>query len=47
MAINTYLSTSESKKQTANKNKRDRIMYMESIWMDARWGGFLENWVKR
>ena len=37
MAINTYLSIIESKKQTANTKKRDRIMDMESILMVARW----------
>ena len=40
MAINTYLSIIESKKQPANTKKRDRIMDMESILMVAsRWRG--------
>ena len=36
-AINTYLSTTESKKQTANKKNRDRIKDTESILMAAIW----------
>ena len=48
MAINTYLSTIESKKQTkANKENRERIMDSESILMVARWEGSVGEWVKR
>ena len=36
-AINTYLSTTESKKQTKQPRNRDRIMDMESILTVARW----------
>ena len=42
MAINTYLSTIESKKQT-KQTRRDRIMDVESILMVARWEGDGEN----
>ena len=31
MAINSLLSTTESKKQTANRQKRNRIIDMETI----------------
>ena len=37
MAINTYLSTTESKKQTKHKKNRARIMDMESVLRVARW----------
>ena len=36
MIRNTYLSTSESKKQTENKKNRDRIMDMENILRVAK-----------
>ena len=42
MAINTYLSTIESKKQTKG---RDRIMDTESVLMVARWEGDVGEWV--
>ena len=42
MAKNTNLSTVESKK--ANEN---RITYMESVLMVARWEGCVGEWVKR
>ena len=45
MAINTYLSTIESKNK-ANKN-RDRIVDMENILMVAIWQGGRGEWVKR
>ena len=55
MAINTYLSTIESKKtnkkqtrsEQANKKNRDRIMDTESILIVARWEGHVEEWAKR
>ena len=47
MAINTHLSTIESKNQTNNKKNRDKIMDIESILMVARWEGSVEEWVKR
>ena len=34
-AINTYLSTSESRKQTKQRRKMDIIVDTESIFMDA------------
>ena len=37
VAINTYLSTIESKNQTKQTRRTDRIMDTESVWM-ARWG---------
>ena len=47
MAINTYLSTIESKKQTTQRRNRNRIMDMESILMVARWEGGVGEWMKR
>lgn len=48
MAINTYLSTIESKKANlANKKNRDRIMDIESILMVARYRVVVREWVKR
>ena len=47
MAINTYLSTIESKKQAKHTNNRDRIMDTESILIVARWEGHVEEWAKR
>ena len=38
MAINTYLSTSESEKQT-KQTRTDRTMGVESVLMVARWEG--------
>ena len=46
MAINTYLTTTESKKQLSKKN-RDRIMDTESMMMDTRWEEDVVEWVKR
>ena len=46
-AINTYLSTTESKKQTANKKNRNRIMDIESVFMVTRREGCMGKWVKR
>ena len=46
MAINTYLSTTESKKQTKQPRNRDRIMDMENFLMVARWEGHVGEWVK-
>ena len=46
MAINTYLSTNESMKQT-KKTSRDRMMDTESFLMVARWEGGVGEWVKR
>ena len=39
MAINSLLSTTESKKQTANRQKRNRIIDMEIIWRVTGWEG--------
>ena len=48
MAINTYLSTIETKNTNeANKKNRGGIMDMESILMVARWEGGVADWVKR
>ena len=46
MAINTYLSTSESRKQTKQRRKMDIIVDTEDILMVARWQGSIEEWVK-
>ena len=47
MAINTCLSTIESKQtNSANKN-RDRIMVTESVFMVARWERYMGERVKR
>ena len=47
MTINTYLSTSESKKQTKQTERTDRNMDMERIVMVAGWEGGVGEWVKR
>ena len=47
MAINTYLSTIESRKPTKQTRTTDRIMDMENILMVARWEEDMEDWVKR
>ena len=48
VAINTYVSTIESKNKTlSNKKNRDRIMDMESILMVTRWVQGMGHWVKR
>ena len=47
MAINTYLSTIESKKQTKQTRRRDRIMDMETVLMVAMWGEVVKEWMKR
>ena len=39
VAINTYLSTIESKNQTKQTRRTDRIMDTESVLMVARWEG--------
>ena len=46
MAINTYLSTTESKKQT-KQTRTDRIMDKMSVLMVAKWEGAAREWVKR
>ena len=43
MAINTYLSTTESKIETKQTRRTDRIMDMESIFMVGRWEGLWGN----
>ena len=43
MAINTYLSTTESKIETKHTRRTDRIMDMESIFMVGRWEGLWGN----
>ena len=45
MAINTYVSTNESKKQTKQTRKTDRIMDMGSILIAARWEECMGEWV--
>ena len=52
MAVNTYLSTPESKNTTDKNKKQTRrpeteIMDTESVLMAARWEGAVEEWVKR
>ena len=42
MAINTYLSTIESRKPTKQTRTTDRIMDMENILMVTRWDGAFE-----
>ena len=42
MAINTYLSTSESEKQT-KQTRRTETEDTEGVWMAARWEGVWEN----
>ena len=44
MAINTYLSTIESQKQTKQTRRTDRIMETESILMVARWEAGVGEW---
>ena len=46
MAINTYLSTIESQKQTKQTRRTDRIMETESILMVARWEAGMGEWMK-
>ena len=46
MAMNTYLSTTESKKK--DKQNRNRIIDTESILMVAIWeGGWKDGWKRR
>ena len=47
VAINTYLSTIESKNQTKQTRRTDRIMDTESVLMIARLEGGVREWVKR
>ena len=47
MSINTYLSTIESKQQTKQVSRPDRIIDMESVSMVAKWEGGLEECMKR
>ena len=52
MAVNTYLSTTESKNTTDKNKKQTRrpeteIMDTESVLMAARWEGAVGQWVKR
>ena len=47
IAINTYLSTIKSKKQTKQTERIDRTMDTESILMVARSEGGMGEWVKR
>ena len=44
MAINTYLSKTQSKKQ--NKQNRSRVIDTENILMVATWEGSWGRWVK-
>ena len=44
MAINTYLSTIESRKPTKQTRTTDRIMDMENILMVTRWQGGVGEW---
>ena len=46
MAINTYLSTIESKKQT-KQIRTDRIMDTESVLIAAPWEGIVGEWVQK
>ena len=43
MAINTYLSTIESKKQTKQTRRTERIMDVENVLTVARWEGVWGN----
>ena len=43
MAINTYLSTIESKKQTKQTRRTERIMDVETLLVVARWEGVWGN----
>ena len=47
MAINTYRSTIEFKKQTKQTRRTERIMDTENVFMVARWEGVLGEWVRR
>ena len=47
MAMNTYLLTIESKKQTRQTRRETQIMETENILMVARWEGHGGEWVKR
>ena len=42
MAINIYLSTTESKENKANKQNRNRIVDTENTLMVAKWEGCQE-----
>ena len=46
MAINTYLSTIESKKQMKKQNRK-RTINTENIFTVARLEGYLGGWVKK
>ena len=47
MATNSQLSTIESKKQTSNKQNRNRIIDMEIIWRVISWEAKGEEWGER
>ena len=43
----TYLSTFESKKETKQTRRKEKITDMEHVLMVARWEGCVGEWVKR
>ena len=47
MAINTYLSTIESKKQTKKTKRTETESWIRRVLMVARWEGDGGEWVKR
>ena len=47
MSINTYLSTTESKKQTKQTENRDRVIATESFLIMPGGRGFMGEWVKK
>ena len=47
MAINTYLSTTESKKQTKQARNTKMESWLQSVLIVARWEGVVWEWMKR
>ena len=47
MEIKTYLSTTESKKQTKQTRRTETESWIQSISMVARWEVGVGEWVKR